>query len=286
MRFLMLSIAAVAVVSAILVPSCGGTPPATESCSGDGRCGPACKADADCAQPADKRCGAGRCVEGVCELETRSGPIASQIYGDCERIECDDQGVVVAVVDLADVYDDGRECTFDYCKDGEVTNYLFPDGVRCPESNQGACYKGDCVECVDANKGGNITCGKPEHFCRDVWCIPSDCVKTLACGGGCEPCFPTESCSSNSDCYYGVCEAGKCLSPTCDDGLSNGEETDVDCGGDSTCPRCPAGQGCVWPSDCESDVCIKGQCQAPSCTDGKKNGSEAGVDCGGPCDPC
>ena len=49
---------------------------------------------------------------------------------------------------------------------------------------------------------------------------------------------------------------------TCTDGIQNGNETGVDCGG-SDCPVCP------------------------SCTDGIQNGSETGVDCGGPdCAAC
>ena len=58
-----------------------------------------------------------------------------------------------------------------------------------------------------------------------------------------------------------------CAQPTCTDGIQNGDETDVDCGG-STCDPCPE----------------------PTCTDGKQNGAETGIDCGGPdcpeCPPC
>ncbi|WP_040249539.1 T9SS type A sorting domain-containing protein [Psychroserpens mesophilus] len=51
--------------------------------------------------------------------------------------------------------------------------------------------------------------------------------------------------------------------PTCTDGIQNGNETGVDCGGPD-CPACP-----------------------PSCTDGIQNGNETGVDCGGPdCPEC
>ena len=50
--------------------------------------------------------------------------------------------------------------------------------------------------------------------------------------------------------------------PTCSDGLQNGSEVGVDCGG-----SCSA-------------------CVAPTCTDGVKNGNEVGVDCGGSCSAC
>ena len=52
-----------------------------------------------------------------------------------------------------------------------------------------------------------------------------------------------------------------CGPPSCTDGIQNGDETGVDCGG-SSCPACP------------------------TCTDGIQNGDETGVDCGGSCAPC
>ncbi len=51
-------------------------------------------------------------------------------------------------------------------------------------------------------------------------------------------------------------------SSTCDDGIQNGDETGVDCGG--SCPPCTT----------------------PTCDDGMQNGDEIGVDCGGSCPPC
>ncbi|TMU55451.1 hypothetical protein [Flagellimonas algicola] len=48
--------------------------------------------------------------------------------------------------------------------------------------------------------------------------------------------------------------------PTCSDGIQNGTETGVDCGG--TCAACPV---------------------EPTCDDGVQNGDEEGVDCGGSC---
>lgn len=48
---------------------------------------------------------------------------------------------------------------------------------------------------------------------------------------------------------------------TCSDGILNGSETSIDCGGN--CPPCGS-----------------------SCNDGVQNSGETGVDCGGPCEPC
>ena len=50
--------------------------------------------------------------------------------------------------------------------------------------------------------------------------------------------------------------------PTCGDGVQNGSETGVDCGGG--CQRCATGQGCSSPNDCASALCSGGTCQ--TCT--------------------
>ena len=77
------------------------------------------------------------------------------------------------------------------------------------------------------------------------------------------------------------CSGGACLTPACDDGLENGDETDEDCGG--SCPDCGDGLGCDTFLDCLSGVCSSGECQAPTCFDGVRNGDETGVDSGGSC---
>jgi hypothetical protein len=64
------------------------------------------------------------------------------------------------------------------------------------------------------------------------------------------------------------------------DGVKNGNETGIDCGG-GTCPTCAAAQGCKVDSDCASGVCKTSVCQSPTCTDGVQNGTETDVDCGG-----
>jgi len=74
------------------------------------------------------------------------------------------------------------------------------------------------------------------------------------------------------------------MEATCDDGVRNGGESDVDCGG--PCLPCAVGGACVRSQDCESGSCTGALCRAPLCTDGVHNGSETDIDCGGPCLPC
>src|SRR6187200_355580 len=53
--------------------------------------------------------------------------------------------------------------------------------------------------------------------------------------------------------------------PTCTDGLKNGSETDVDCGG-GLCPRCADGKVCQLPNDCSSGTCTGGRCALTTTT--------------------
>jgi hypothetical protein len=53
--------------------------------------------------------------------------------------------------------------------------------------------------------------------------------------------------------------------PTCTDGIKNGGETGVDCGGPA-CAPCANGGGCAQNSDCQSGDCQGGACVAPTCT--------------------
>jgi hypothetical protein len=104
------------------------------------------------------------------------------------------------------------------------------------------------------------------------------------CGGPCAPCGTGRTCGSAGDCASGVCAQGSCAEPTCVDGVTNGTETDIDCGDlEFLCFACVTGQRCLRDFDCESFSCIEEVCAAPSCTDGIINGNESDQDCGGSC---
>ncbi len=86
------------------------------------------------------------------------------------------------------------------------------------------------------------------------------------------------------DAQAGVADADAGVASNCSDGVQNGNESDVDCGG--SCAACAPGNKCQVATDCESWVCAAGVCAEPQCDDGVKNGSESDVDCGGGCTPC
>lgn len=102
-----------------------------------------------------------------------------------------------------------------------------------------------------------------------------------------KPCLPCKTrkkgkCRANlpngTICAGGTCQDGACAPPSCNDGVKNGKETGVDCGGPD-CPRCPNGQGCVSRDDCRSAMCdlqvsICGPC---------KSSADCGEDQSGTC---
>ncbi|MCB0760597.1 MAG: T9SS type A sorting domain-containing protein [Flavobacteriales bacterium] len=119
---------------------------------------------------------------------------------------------------------------------------------------------------------------------------------TLASGGSFGASETTNFCvggSSGPTCNDGIqngdetgVDCGGSCAPcaTCNDGIQNGNETGVDCGGDcAPCATCNDG----IQNGNETGVDCGGDCAAcPTCNDGIQNGDETGVDCGGSCAPC
>ncbi|PHI21304.1 hypothetical protein CEQ90_02580 [Lewinellaceae bacterium SD302] len=95
--------------------------------------------------------------------------------------------------------------------------------------------------------------------------------------------------AADNTCTSGTTSTGPLTScsPTCNDGIQNGNETDVDCGG-TDCAACPTCDDGVQNGDESGVDCGGPDCAAcPTCFDGIQNGGETGVDCGGPdCAAC
>jgi hypothetical protein len=101
------------------------------------------------------------------------------------------------------------------------------------------------------------------------------CVKVnpadgaFVCGGGMK-CPDNYYCAAaNNTCWHNGhpfaldMSAPDLLPPSCTDGISDGNETDVDCGGPA-CPPCKANQACAQPSDCSTGSCLGRYCQLVS----------------------
>ena len=88
----------------------------------------------------------------------------------------------------------------------------------------------------------------------------SDETSSTSTTGGPEPTTEAPSTtSSSSDGSSSTTAADECAN-----GLLDGDETDVDCGGDS-CPTCDVGQACEIFSDCGTQACVGKLCIVPDC---------------------
>ncbi len=104
-----------------------------------------------------------------------------------------------------------------------------------------------------------VVCGGSEPSCDDG--VQNGDETDVDCGGSCAGCEEGESCEVDTDCAEGICESGICTTdtlPSCDDGVQNGDETDVDCGG--SCAGCEEGEGCEVDTDCATGTCDGGVC--------------------------
>lgn len=245
--------------------------------------------DVDCGGPSCTGCAPGAHCNGSddCQSGECGGPLGND---RCEALHC---GNHVQDLDESDVDCGGLDC--DGCEEGQLcqqaadcyTQYCL-DGVcgqRCRDSDdcgsRGACVDGSCVYCADSDECGPSQCtGDVAEArglvcaCRSGWfvCVQPSCQNGLEdddesdvdCGGSsCAACAVGHVCDIAQDCSSGFCSGNyedsvsHCFPESCHDGLRNGEETDVDCGG-SSCPKCDRGGRCQIEDDCEARL---------SCTD-------------------
>ena len=114
------------------------------------------------------------------------------------------------------------------------------------------------------------------------------------CGGSCPACWFGQHCAANADCSptappcnveLGGCACDgismTCVASVCVDNEKDGNETDIDCGGE--CPQCAVGQGCSVDYDCTTRACdgVTSICDTDPCSDHRQDGLESAVDCGG-----
>jgi hypothetical protein len=248
--------------------------------------------------------GAATCTNGVCGVAYTHGPAPSQVYGNCHQNVCDATGKMTSIADDQNVYLNANDCLVNECADGGAVTTSQVAGSMCMlPVGMGVCELDTmglfgCVQC-----GGAAGCPGATMTCSQNTCVMATCT---VCGTpGCLLCPVGQACTAATQCASGVCTGipAKTCQASCSDGVKNGNETGVDCGG-GTCPPCPTGENCALPTDCASGVCAPSVtmpmpmrpllCQAPTCTDGVPNGTETGIDCGGmgdvdggaPCPPC
>lgn len=143
-------------------------------------------------------------------------------------------GSVISLLVAADIRLRGTTSGRDDSVSFAFSMHLTPcraDGT-CP-----LLLPGPFVGCRDRRRAGletDVDCGGPE----------------------CQKCAAAKGCSIAQDCQSNACDAGACRAPSCTDGVRDGYEGDVDCGG--SCPSCATGKLCAADSDCTSGSCSNG----------------------------
>jgi hypothetical protein len=271
----------------------GGTPSTTSAAAGT-TCGGAniCDGQGACCTPSvcgandcgsvpsgcNTTLGCGGCAEGVCGLAV------ANVCSCADNVQNNgEQGV-----------DCGGPCTT-ACGGGASCNVpadcasgFCVDGVCCNSSCSGPCQA--CAAALNGVVNGQCLAvtnnTDPDNDCATQ--APSTCGTTGICVSGACAQHSGNVCAAatcvgatftdDSICNgMGACQAPgsiMCVSPylcapnqcqSCSDGIVNGNETDVDCGGGGACADCTLGDACSVGGDCVSGFCVDGVCCNTAC---------------------
>ena len=188
------------------------------------------------------------------------------------------------------------DCATRTCDQGACGVVYAPQGTATTDQSSGDCKQSVC------DGKGQITSAEDTadvlddaNPCTEDTCdggapvntnVPAGAQCDVDGGKKCNGEGACVECLDAIDCESGVCTSNACVAASCMDGVKNGVESDVDCGG-TDCAPCDDALACVVASDCKSSVCTDGICVAPACDDLVENGEETDLDCGGPtCGPC
>jgi len=197
------------------------------------------------------------------DLERKEG----QSYYENNEIEVPN----LATSNSEDVHAYKIECD-DGTHEATYTNYFTVEGDTC---NNGEW---------DDNEDG-VDCGGPcpDECDDDCFNDEKDNDETdVDCGGrDCRPCENYEDCLTDRDCESGFCMGYnddrctsdfdryiyECRQPRCNDDCLNGDENQIDCGGD--CDTCPCADNTDCDDDgsehCEFNGDIFGECEVDTC---------------------
>jgi uncharacterized delta-60 repeat protein len=174
-------------------------------------------------------------------------------------------GAVIECNSPNDCPDPGNECIARLCFDHACGTLNAAFGTPLKDQSDGDCKQAVCdgngattsindatdtlddaKQCtIDACKSGAVT-----HDAAIAGTVCSEGGGTLCDGNGaCVGCVSAANCAPGA-----ICSGGACVSPTCADGVKNGTEVDVDCGG-AACAKCDVAKACTANGDCKSGLC-------------------------------
>ncbi|MBI4700760.1 MAG: hypothetical protein HY744_06290 [Deltaproteobacteria bacterium] len=126
--------------------------------------------------------------------------------------------------------------------------------------------------------------------CEDGICgVAHELADTPCVAGGGQVCDGQGNCvecNDGSQCDAKICDKHLCVPASCADDVMNGDETDVDCGGDD-CAPCQNGKKCAVAGDCDSQLCDSGSSGSGGAAGaGGGAGGAGGGGATGLCAPC
>ena len=174
-----------------------------------------------------------------------------------------DDGVRISVFNSRypnGVVDPGSYAYFPNGGTTDLAAYLAPGRNRIVLTHVDDCCRERIIRGVSV-----ILDNLPLTSCSEVTsptqCLPgwADCDNNLL--NGCEENLATSTVACGAcgvTCGSGWCDNGTCRASTCGNGVRDGNETDVDCGG--SCGACEACRTCWRNADCTTGMCLNGQC--------------------------
>lgn len=228
-----------------------------------------------------KECTDDTCAAGVPTFTPKALNDACGMGG---ALFCDGNGACVGCTGDAQC-GTATDCATPTCSAGQCTTNFTMVGTATPNQTAGDCQEVQCdgiggtktvasaTDVMDDNNScTNDTCNgstpTSTNLATGVMCSDGALGKLCNGAGSCVECLTA------GDCTSGVCTAQVCAAPTCMDGVKNGSESDVDCGGGG-CSTCANGDTCAVNGDCTSTVCDPmNVCVASICGDNRITGTE------------
>lgn len=228
-----------------------------------------------CNPPQDYVSVFGDCNDSDGSISPNSAEICDEIDNNCNG-SIDENSALDATLWYADSDADGYGDPNTFMASCDQPTDFLADSSDC-DDNDDDTHPNAVEQCngEDDNCAGGIdegyadTDGDGDRDCvdsdddNDSYDDPQDCapLNPDICGGCTQLCPDDSICFDDEECESGVCDV-VCQFPSCTDGMLNGDETDVDCGG-NTCEECPLGNSCDDHDDCIQGYCISNTCVVP-----------------------